>query len=71
MYLFETFASHKHLFRGRVQLAGIPYQEIQEDQEKEKRKVWIFPLRLMDGETYVPEEVIRSKQECNQKKQKD
>lgn len=68
VYLFETFASHKHLFRGRVQLAGIPYQEIQEDQEKEKRKVWIFPLRLMDGETYVPEEVIRSKQERNQKK---
>lgn len=70
VYLFETFASHKHLFRGRVKLADVPYQEFQEDQEKQKRKVWIFPLRLINGAAYIPEEVIKSRQERNQKKAK-
>lgn len=68
VYLFETFASHKHFFRGRVKLADLPYQEIQEDLEKQKRKVWIFPLRLINGAAYISEEVIKSQQERNQKK---
>ncbi|HDR7517005.1 HNH endonuclease [Bacillus mobilis] len=68
VYLFETFGSHKHFFRGRVKLQGIPYQEIQEDQEKQKRKVWIFPLELIYGDVTVPEDVIKSQQVSNQKK---
>ncbi|WP_434683172.1 HNH endonuclease [Bacillus sp. PM5] len=68
IYLFETFASNKHFYRGRVKLAGVPYQEIQEDQEKQKRKVWVFPLSLINGEAFVPEQVIKYQKERNQKK---
>ncbi|MED0983009.1 HNH endonuclease signature motif containing protein [Bacillus paramycoides] len=68
LYLFETIASQKHLFRGRVKLSGSPFTEVQEDLDKQKRNAWIFPLSIIDGDSYVAEEVIKNKQMYDQKK---
>ena len=49
IYLFEVFESKKYTFRGRVRLSGAPYQEEQPDETGERRKVWMFPLKLIDS----------------------
>lgn len=34
-----------YTYRGRIQLVGKPYTEIQPDQDGIKRKVWMFPVQ--------------------------
>ncbi len=48
VYLFEVFHRGQYTFIGRVALAGEPYQEIQPDLHGQERKVWMFPLRILD-----------------------
>lgn len=63
-YLFEVYESGKYLFRGRVVLAGEPYQETQPDRNDTIRNVWVFPLRIVgsDAGYEVPAGLIGRKQ---------
>jgi 5-methylcytosine-specific restriction protein A len=50
VFLFEVFKPQKYVFRGVVRLAGEPYEEAQLDIHGKERKVWIFPLKLVNGD---------------------
>ena len=54
VFLFEVLEPKKYIFIGQVYLSGAPYQEIQEDLEGKDRKVWMFPLSLVSGQTLNP-----------------
>ena len=51
VHLFEVFGPKgtDYHYRGRVVLAGDPYQESQLDEHSESRLVWVFPLRPLDS----------------------
>lgn len=68
-YFFEVFESGKYLFRGKVALAGPPYQETQPDKNGAIRNVWIFPLRIVGGDTHyeVPVDLIARKQKTKER----
>jgi 5-methylcytosine-specific restriction protein A len=53
-YLFEVYDSRKYLFRGKIVLAGNPYQETQPDKNDVIRKVWVFSLRVAMIRIYHP-----------------
>lgn len=44
VYMFECFQTNTYTFVGKVQLAGAPYAEVQEDIDGLPRRVWVFPL---------------------------
>lgn len=46
VHLFEVHEPGHYVYRGRVELAGEPYQEQQHDSAMMTRAVWMFPLRL-------------------------
>ncbi len=48
IFLFEVKEEKKYTFIGQVELAGEPYQQDQEDIEQKIRKVWVFPLRVIN-----------------------
>lgn len=48
LFLFEMFLPNQYTYRGPVKLAEEPYQQEQKDQDGRVRKVWVFPLLLMD-----------------------
>ena len=48
IFLFEVFRPKIYTYQGQVVLAGQPYQKTQADVNKAQRKVWIFPLKLID-----------------------
>jgi hypothetical protein len=48
VYLFEAFTERVYTYQGRVELASAPYQENQRDVEGKIRKVWMFPLKLVN-----------------------
>ena len=52
VFLFEVYGpkGSDYHYRGRVELAGEPYQENQLDESSELRSVWVFPLRTLDLE---------------------
>lgn len=50
VYLFEVLRPNEYIFMGGVELAGDPYQEEQFDEDKKLRNVWVFPLKLKNGE---------------------
>ena len=49
VYLFEVMTKTVYTYRGRVKLAGKPYQTDQPDDEGRVRKVWIFPITPIDS----------------------
>jgi 5-methylcytosine-specific restriction protein A len=49
VHLFEVDTDAEYKYQGLVALAGKPYQEIQPDQNKVERTVWVFPLMIKDG----------------------
>jgi 5-methylcytosine-specific restriction protein A len=69
LFLFEVFEKGKYMLRGEVTLAGDPYQEKQTDINGNIRKVWIFPLKLVDDSLSItlPEPIILKKQKQKQK----
>jgi 5-methylcytosine-specific restriction enzyme A len=46
IYLFEVFNPKEYTYVGEVELEGKPYQEEQIDDSEEKRKVYMFPLKV-------------------------
>ena len=50
VHLFEVDVEGEYRFQGRVQLAAEPYKETQPDQNRNPRSVWVFPLRLVEGD---------------------
>lgn len=48
VFLFEVFTKGQYTFLGRVALAGEPYQEVQKDRNGQERRVWMFPLKILD-----------------------
>ncbi|WP_121615361.1 HNH endonuclease [Virgibacillus halodenitrificans] len=50
VFLFEVVKEREYIYMGEVVLSSIPYQEIQPGEDGEKRKVWIFPVRLRNSE---------------------
>jgi len=49
IHLFEVDREKAYRYQGRVFLVGAPYTETQPDQNKTDRKVFVFPLRLVEG----------------------
>ncbi|MFI8684699.1 HNH endonuclease [Rossellomorea sp. NPDC077527] len=49
VYLFEVFQPNNYIYRGEVFLANEPFQETQPDRDGNERLVWIFPLKLKEG----------------------
>lgn len=72
-FVFEVFQDKHYTFVGRVQLADDPYSESQPDKNGVMRAVWVFPLRLVDGDNApaIPEhtftELQRSKESTARK----
>lgn len=62
VYLFEAYERSQHMFRGRVRLVAEPYQDTQAG-----RLVWIFPLKIVDKDSLIPEEVIEKNDEQKRK----
>lgn len=50
VHLFEVDREGEYIYQGPVRLAADPYQEAQPDVDGKNRKVWVFPLRLTNGE---------------------
>lgn len=50
VHLFEKYRGNEYTYQGVVELADKPFQEIQFDELSSRRKVWVFPLRLTNGE---------------------
>lgn len=48
VFMFEVTNPGEYSFLGKVVLDGDPYQEFQTDVNENRRRVWIFPLRLID-----------------------
>lgn len=62
--LFERFSKNEgYIFRGPVQLVGIPYQEKQPGEDGLERKVWMFPLQFVYEDIVINEEDLRKLQE--------
>jgi len=69
VYLLEVFAPQQYTFIGQVKLAAAPYHEKQPDSEGTVRKVWIFPLELVnENSPLLPEVVLERKFELVEKK---
>ncbi len=49
VHLFDVWESKVYSYVGRMILAGVPYQEPQEDENGNLRQVWVFPLSLAQG----------------------
>ncbi len=63
VFLFEVFDPGRYVYQGRVMLATKPYVEKQPDVKQYIRKVWIFPLKLIDHTTssIITEDVFHRK----------
>lgn len=52
IYFFEVLKEKEYIYRGIVKVVGDPYQAEQPDKNGNKRKVWMFPVKLVqDVET--------------------
>lgn len=54
IHLFEVFKSKEYIYQGRVKLDSVPFHETQLDINNNNRKVWVFPLKLIDQAGPVP-----------------
>jgi len=72
VHFFEVNDTKIYTYMGRAKLAGKPFQEEQEDNEKNIRKVWIFPIKLIDYqlETNLTEKEFKRKQEKQEEQAK-
>ena len=52
--MFEQFRVGEYHYQGEAYLSGSPYQETQPDTDGKDRSVWMFPLKLLEGEP-IPE----------------
>jgi 5-methylcytosine-specific restriction protein A len=49
VHLFEVHREKVYEYVGRAQLVGDPYKSEQADQNGRMRRVWLFPVRPIDG----------------------
>lgn len=65
VYLFEKFSDQiGFVYRGQVKLIDEPYTELQLDEDKALRTVYMFPLKLINPSIVISEEEVeRSNQE--------
>lgn len=70
VFLFEVITKGQYIFRGQVELAESPYQSIQKGEDGLTRKVWIFPLRLLDGHASITPDEFKELQNAIQRKAK-
>lgn len=48
VHLFEVEYSNRYVYKGEVKLVSEPYREIQKDDIGNNRRVWMFPLKVID-----------------------
>ncbi|WP_338749822.1 HNH endonuclease [Bacillus sp. FJAT-52991] len=70
VYLFEVFKEKEYTFHGEVKLIGDLYQELQDGADGASRKVWIFPIKVIDQNWHVPKSLIKETEEKKEKKLK-
>lgn len=63
VHLFEVFRPNQYTYRGRVELAGEPYQSTQADREGSDRRVWMFPLRVVQDQALPDATALADAQE--------
>lgn len=63
LYLFEVFISNQYIYKGKVKLTGKPYQETQMDSNKKLRKIWMFPLSIIEGDSSITSEQYEKSRE--------
>ena len=66
----EAFESGKYIFHGRVQLVQDPFQEDQKDSEGMLRKVWIFPVKVVDSNDVIDKEILDRYESTKEQKAK-
>ncbi|QGH35116.1 HNH endonuclease [Gracilibacillus salitolerans] len=50
VFLFEVIKEREYTYLGPVILYGTPYQDEQPGEDEQKRKVWVFPIKLKYSE---------------------
>ena len=70
MFLFEVWNKGEYVFRGRVILAGEPYESEQLDEQEKMRKVWMFPIKLVEADSAINGDIIYRQSEVRRKKVK-
>jgi len=58
VHLFEVFKEQQYTYKGIVKLIEEPYSEYQLDDDNNQRIVWIFPVKLLDENTELPDKEI-------------
>ena len=69
VHLFEVHVDGVYTYVDQVRLAGDPYQETQLDVEKQQRKVWVFPLEVLNGHVPSVPDAVLAKQEARAARQ--
>lgn len=59
VFLFVVHEKGQHVFKGQVELAMEPFEEIQKDIEGNFRKVYVFPLKFMGKQVFIDEKEIK------------
>ena len=66
VHYFEVYNNKEYTYIGRVKLVNEPYNTTQRDYEGNERRVWIFPLKVIDGnskridiETHLENQLLR------------
>ena len=49
VHFFEVFTEKVYTYQGLVALSDKPFQELQDDEDGNSRKVWVFPLMRKDS----------------------
>lgn len=70
IYLCEVLESGKYIFHGRVQLVQDPFQQDQKDSEGTLRKVWIFPVKVVDANDVIDKEILDRYESTKEQKAK-
>jgi len=53
LHLFEVFKEKEYVYIGQVKLIDKPYQEVQKGEDGAPRKVWIFPIKVIQENTAI------------------
>ena len=48
VYLFESYNENEYIYRGEVKLSKCPYAVIEKDSNAQNRRVYKFPLKVID-----------------------
>jgi len=69
VHLFEVFEEKKYFYQGKVRLKSNSYHESQTDENGETRKVWMFPLEILDNKpSRIDFKIIESVRLAKEKK---